>query len=65
MSDDIQITAEQREPIELESLGLALLELVEGLEVKTKKRLTSEGLKLLNGVTKGKTAKSGRTEAAA
>ena len=47
MSKEIQVTAVRRESIDLESLGQALLQIVNGLDTKSKKRLVEHGEKLL------------------
>jgi hypothetical protein len=47
MSDEVRVTAKRREPIDLDALGMALLEVVEGLDAKTRGRLAKAGAKLL------------------
>lgn len=47
MSDEIRVSAQRKESIDIDALGRALLEIVDDLDARTKKRLSTRGRKLL------------------
>jgi hypothetical protein len=64
MSDEIRVTATRRESIDLDSLGMALHDVVESLDARTRKQLAAKGRKLLEAAEAKQSQTTGKESAA-